>query len=111
MAARLERDGDAEQVTDELIGQAWQVLEAEHERVRDWVRQGLTVTNIRVLLERRGVVVPYRTLHRLCEQRCGFGKGQVTVRVADGEPGRECQLDFARIGWSMTPRYRRANGA
>ena len=50
------------------------------------------MVKIGVLLERRGVVVPYRTLHRFCVERCGFGKTEVTVRVADGEPGGECQV-------------------
>ena len=45
------------------------------------------MVKIGVLLERRGVVVPYRTLHRFCVERCGFGKTAATVRVADGEPG------------------------
>ena len=50
------------------------------------------------VLERRGVVVPYRTLHRFCVERCGFGRTAATVRVADGEPGAECQLDFGYLG-------------
>lgn len=44
------------------------------------------------------MVVPYRTLHRFAVERCGFGRRQPTLRVADGEPGVECQLDFGRLG-------------
>jgi hypothetical protein len=62
------------------------------------VDKGLTVTKIGELLARRGVVVPYRTLHRFCVQCCGFGCGGTTVRVADGEPGHECQVDFGKLG-------------
>ena len=39
-------------------------------------------------------MVPYRTLHRFASERCGFGRKDTTVRVADGDPGIECQLDF-----------------
>ena len=56
------------------------------------------MTKIHGKLARRGVVVPYRTLHRFAVERCGFGRRQPTVRVADGEPGVECQIDFGRLG-------------
>jgi hypothetical protein len=36
------------------------------------------------VLERRGIVVPYRMLHRFCLEQSGFGRTAVTVRVADG---------------------------
>jgi hypothetical protein len=49
------------------------------------------------------VVVPYRTLVRFATERCGFGEGRVTVRVADGEPGAECQVDFGRMGVLFDP--------
>jgi len=55
------------------------------------------------MLARRGVVVPYRTLHRFCVECCGFGRGATTVRVADGEPGVECQIDFGRMGLVFDP--------
>ena len=100
--AGLARDGGVAQLTDELLGQvaqavrparpgghglAWEQLEACHADIAAWVKKDLTVVKIGVLLERRGVVVPYRTLHRFCAERCGFGKTAATVRVADGEPG------------------------
>jgi hypothetical protein len=43
-------------------------------------------------------VAPYRTLHRFAGERCGFGVKATTVRVNDGEPGVECQIDFAQMG-------------
>ncbi len=49
------------------------------------------------------MVVPYRTLHRFCVERCGFGKTAATVRVADGEPGGECQIDFGYLGLLADP--------
>jgi transposase len=114
----LARDGGLAQLSDELIGQvvqqvrparagghgaAWAVLEAEQPQIAAWVKQDLTVAKIAILLQRRGVTVPYRTLHRFCVQRCGFGPTASTVRVVDGEPGVECQLDFARMGLLADP--------
>ncbi len=111
--AGLVRDGGMGQLTDELVGQvaqavrparpgghglAWEQLESCREHIEAQVKAGLSVVKIGVLLERRGVVVPYRTLHRFCVERCGFGKTAATVRVADGEPGAECQVDFGYLG-------------
>jgi transposase len=116
--AGLARDGGLGQLTDELVGQVaqavrpvrpgghgqgWEQLEACHARIEGQVKAGLSVVKIGVLLERRGVVVPYRTLHRFCVQRCGFGRTAATVRVADGEPGAECQLDFGYLGLLFDP--------
>ena len=44
-------------------------------------------------------MVPQRTLHRYCAERTEYrGRRGGTVPVADGEPGVECQIDFARMG-------------
>jgi len=52
------------------------------------------------LLAREGVVVPQRTLHRYALEVLGHGRASraATVRVADCEPGAECQVDFGRMG-------------
>jgi hypothetical protein len=50
------------------------------------------------LLARRGVLVPYRTLQRFCAAELEFGGQRKTVRLADGEPGQELQVDFGRMG-------------
>ena len=116
--AGLARDGGVAQLTDDLVGQvaqvvrparpgghglAWEQLEACRAEIGKHVKAGLSVVKIGVLLERRGVVVPYRTLHRFCVERCGFGSTASTVRVADGEPGVECQLDFGYLGLLADP--------
>ena len=116
--AGLARDGGTGQLSDELMGQvaqavrpvrpggrglAWEQLEACRAEIEGQVRQGLSVVKIGVLLERRGIVVPYRTLHRFCVEQCGFGRTAATVRVADGEPGMECQLDFGYLGLLADP--------
>src|SRR6266516_4442764 len=101
-AAGVVRDGGWGQVSDEVVGvvvaavrparpaghgSAWELLAAEREQIVGWVEKGLTVVKIGTLLSRRGVVVPYRTLHRFCVQCCGFGRGWQTMRVADGGAG------------------------
>lgn len=109
----VDRGGGEEQLTDELIGQvvervrphrpdghgeSWRVLLGEEERIKAWVRQDLTVVKIGILLARRGVVVPHRTLARFAVERCGAGRRSVTVRVDDPPPGVELQVDFGRLG-------------
>ena len=113
VAAGLDREGGVEQLTDELIGQVvaavrpdrpqghgavWDALCAKHDRIEGWVKEGLTVVKIVDLLAREGVLVPQRTVHRYCQQRTEYRGRRDTVPVADGEPGVECQIDFARIG-------------
>jgi hypothetical protein len=78
-AAGVVRDGGVGQLSDAVIGQvvvevrpvrpaghgsAWALLRAEQKRITAWVGEDLTVVKIGDLLARRGVVVPYRTLHR-----------------------------------------------
>ncbi len=36
-------------------------------------------------------------------ERCGFRVADTTVRVIDGEPGVECQIDFAQRGFLTDP--------
>jgi transposase len=113
VAAGLDRDGGVDQLTDELIGAVvaavrpdrpqghgavWETLCAKHDRIEGWVKEGLTVVKIVDLLAREGVLVPQRTLHRYCQQRTEYRGRRDTVPVADGEPGVECQIDFARMG-------------
>jgi class 3 adenylate cyclase len=114
VAAGLDRDCGVEQLSDELIGavvtavrpdrpqghgQAWEALSANHDRISTWVKDGLTVVKIGDLLARHGVIVPQRTLHRYCAERTDYrGRQGGTVPVVDGEPGVECQIDFARMG-------------
>lgn len=112
------RGGSLDQLTDELIGQvinavrperagghgqAWDRLLPVQDEIRGWVKEGLQLTNVHGKLERRGVAVPYRTLHRFAVEQCGFGRRNATVRVADGEAGVECQLDFGKLGLMLDP--------
>jgi transposase len=94
-------------------GAAWETLLGHEEQIQAWVSGGehegvkhdpLSVVKIEELLGRQGVRVPYRTLHRFAVERCGFRTGRgTTVRVADGDPGVECQVDFAQMGLLADP--------
>ena len=111
----VDRGGGEEQLTDELIGQvcelvrptrpdghgeAWRSLVCHEQEIKDWVADGLTVVKIGILLTRKGVVVPHRTLARFCVERCGAGRrARTTVRVDDPPVGTECQVDFGRLGF------------
>ena len=79
-------------------GEAWRALLAEEQRIKDWVKDGLTVVKIGILLRRHGVEVPHRTLARFAVERCGAGRRTTTVRVDDPPPGTELQVDFGRLG-------------
>lgn len=121
-AAGLTREAGVEAVTDELVGvvveavrrarpnghgASWDLLLGLEEQIRAWVAgtdgDALSIVKIEELLARRGVRVPYRTLHRFALERCGFRVKTTTVRVVDGEPGVECQLDFAQMGLLSDP--------
>ena len=107
-AAGLARDRDESQLSDELLGQvvaavrparpaghgaSWEALVPVTAEVTGWVKDGLTLVKIGELVERRGIAVPYRTLARFAAAECGYSSSrqQVTVPVADGEPGEEVQ--------------------
>jgi len=122
-AAGLCREAGVEALDDGLIGAvveavrpvrphghgaAWEQLLGFEKQITDWVagtkeQRPLTVAKIHTLLARQGCVVPYRTLHRFASERCGFGRKDTTVRVADGDPGIECQLDFGYLGMLTDP--------
>ncbi len=120
-AAGLVRDAGPGAVTDELVGavvaavrpsrpnghgSAWDALAGHEEQIRAWVTgtgtgkadRALNLVKVHELLARQGCQVPYRTLHRFATERCGYRVKTTTVRVADGDPGVECQIDFAYMG-------------
>jgi hypothetical protein len=63
------------------------------------------VVKVHDLLGRKGVVIPERTPHRFALEVCDADRGRrgTTVRVADGEPGDECQVDFGKLGRLFDP--------
>jgi transposase len=113
-AAGLVRDAGQAALCDELIGAvvervrpvrpnghgaAWDALTARRADIAGWVKGGRTLVKIEDLLARSGTRVPYRTLHRFATAECGFRTRRTTLRVLDGDPGVECQIDFAQMGF------------
>ena len=121
VAAGVVRDGGEGQLSDGLIGSVveavrphrcdgrgdgWRLLAANHDLINGWLTgDGLTVVKVHDLLTRRGVAVAERTLHRYALEVCDVGRGRrgVTVRVNDGEPGDELQVDFGKMGLIADP--------
>jgi hypothetical protein len=117
-ASGLERTAGADAVDDELVGavvaavrparpnghgQAWEALAAHEEQIKDWIAgekgaRGLSLVKVHEVLARRGVQVPYRTLHRFATERCGYRVKTATVRVADGG-------SLGRSARSTSPRW------
>lgn len=124
----LSRAAGVDALTDELIGAvvelvrpvrpngrgaAWALLQARRQDITEWVGKDLTMVKILEMLARSGTSVPYRTLHRFAVAECGFtgrsGRSgrRITVRVDDGEPGVECQVDFGELGYLLVAPPRR----
>jgi hypothetical protein len=120
IAAGVTADGGVGQLTDEVLGavveivrphradghhgEAWAALVARREQVEAWVKADVAGVKICELLARDGVVVPERTVQRFVAGEFGSRRGQgSTVRVADGEPGGEVQIDFAKLGLLHDP--------
>jgi transposase len=81
-------------------GSSWAVCVEHRDVLAGWLAKQVPLSKVQELLGRHsGVVVPYRTLHRYAARELGFGGRRVTVRVADGKPGEELQLDFGAVGW------------
>lgn len=119
-AAGLVKGAPLSAVSDELIGvvvdavrpvrpdghgPAWEALAGRREEIVGWVGEGLSIVKVHELLTRSGTSVPYRTVHRFAVAECGFTgrRRATTVRVVDGEPGVECQIDFAQMGLLLDP--------
>lgn len=86
-------------------GESWALLAAHQARLEGLLDQGVTVVRAGELLAREGVVVPERTLHWYALEVLGYGRASraATVRVADCEPGAECQADFGKMGLLPDP--------
>jgi transposase len=77
-------------------GDSWSACQAQRTFIESLLKQRVRLSKIRRLLERRGVRVPYPTLHRYAVAELSFGRTAATIRVADCGPGEEVQLD---TGW------------
>lgn len=113
-ALGLRRANGEAAVTDELLsallaslrtqagrprGDAWQTCEAQRDRIKQLLTQGLRLSKLRKLLLRQGVRIPYATLHRFAVAELGFGRTAATVPIADCAPGEELQVDTGWMGY------------
>jgi hypothetical protein len=113
----LDRAGGWGQLGDELLGgvaervrphrgdrhgESWALVAAPQARLAEPRDQGVTVVKNGEMLAREDVVVPERTLHRYALEVLGHGRA-ATARVADCEPGAECQADFGKMGLLPVP--------
>src|SRR5512147_2296626 len=55
-------------------GESWAACEAVRQDIAKWLTARLRLTKIRKLLARKGVVIPYPTLHRFAVAELGFGR-------------------------------------
>jgi hypothetical protein len=79
-----------------LHGEGWQKCEAERAEIKRLLEQHVRLSKVCRLLHRRGVEVPYSTLHRFAVAELDFGRRAPTIPVADGKPGEEIHID---TGW------------
>src|SRR5258708_589105 len=108
-AAGLARDGGEAQLTDELIGQvvaavrparpaghgaSWEALVPVTAEIAGWVKDDLTLVKIGEMVERRGIVVPCRTLARFAAGERGYCPAR--PRVAG--PGSRRSREGSRAG-------------
>jgi transposase len=77
-------------------GEAWAHCEQARATIAQWLQEGVRLRKCQRLLRRQGTEIAYGTLYRFAVQELNFGDKDVTVPVADGEPGQELQLD---TGW------------
>jgi transposase len=83
-------------------GESWSACQGQRDWIERLLKDRVRLSKIRRLLQRRGVRVPYPTLHRYAVAELGFGRTAATIPVADCGPGEELQLD---TGWMtlLTP--------
>ena len=77
-------------------GDSWALCQGQRAFIEPLLQQRVRLSKVRRLLVRRGVAVPYPTLHRYAVAELGFGRTATTIAVADCGPGEEVQLD---TGW------------
>ena len=100
-------------------GESQARLLPHHAQIEAWLspedeRRGLRLTKVQQLLARKGVVVPYSSLHRFAVERCGFAdRRRLTVRRADVDPGELAEVDFGKLGlvWDPVSERRRVHHA
>ena len=115
VAAGLKRGDDEGKLTDEFLGavveavktgrppgkhgEVWALLEQNRAFIEGRLAKDLTMTKVHAQLTRSiGETLPFSTFRRFCQTELGHQRDRSTVRLADGEPGSELQVDFGRMG-------------
>lgn len=106
-------DWNQEQITDEFLlellevlrppssrerGESWGLCHREHDFIASKLKQRVRLKKIGKLLRRRGIRIPYSTLHRYATAKLDFGRAAPTVPVVDANPGEELIVD---TGWVL----------
>lgn len=77
------------------------------DQIRSWIETDeVDVTKVQALLERRGVKVAYRTLHRFVSRQVeSYRRRKTTVRMDTDNvpPGEIAEVDFGRMGLVPDP--------
>jgi transposase len=81
-------------------GKAWVLCEENAVAIKKWLSEGVRLTKVRKLLERKKALVPYSTLHRFACERLEFGRHRHSVLVVDPPGGAEVQLDTGFV-WRL----------
>jgi transposase len=90
--------GAVQSATGRPRGPGWRLCENNRAFIAKHLDRGVRLTKVAKLLRRQGVAIDYPTLHRYARAELRFGRPVPTVPVADGEPGREVQLDTGWMG-------------
>lgn len=113
MAAGLSQGQDESSLTDEWLaeflsklqpdrgrphGPNWERCSEHREFIKKHLKGGVRLSKIRKLLRRQKVQVSYSTLWRFATAELGMSVGETTMPVADGEAGKELQVDTGWVG-------------
>jgi transposase len=86
-------------------GESWELCEENREFIKKKLDAKLRLTKTRKLLLRKGVQIPYSTLHRFAVAELEFGRQAPTIPVADCDPGQEVQVDTGWMGLLEPDRF------
>jgi len=84
----------------------WRAVAEHHAKIEAWLARSrpLRLRRIHTLLTRdHNLRVSYDTLRRYAQRQLGWHKRTTTVRIDDGAPGQEAQVDFGLMGTLVDP--------
>ena len=84
-------------------GDAWALCEQEREEIARLLKQGVRLSKARRLIARRGVAIPYSTLHRFAVEELSFGRAAPTVPVDPANPSLTLGLADTAVDSTCTP--------